>query len=270
MLKGIVAILALMVVLPLAADASVINIGGAGSVSTTDGAYGRQGLLSNGEVGTATLSFAITGVDHDILSLTVTNTSPAAFGNESGSIADAPVISDIYFNIPPQISGMQLLSVGGSPTAQSGWDFGYAPGGEPSKGGGFLKKGFDVALLGGPGPGSPDPVISSIYDPNPGDGPGDPVGTSTTFQFRLTFDGGHAPAGFVDAWFSNLSMLGDPKYLAAVKFQSGADGGSGLVTDNGAGGTPIIPEPIEVVSLVWGLSLLGVYQYKMRRRKQKE
>lgn len=249
---------ALIMATALCASGSVLQIGGPGAISTTDGAYGSQGLLSGGETATATFGYVVnptaTGAD---LILTVTNTSPAVTGSEAHSRADAPVISDVFFSIPDAITGVQFVSAGGVQAANSGWNFQFERNGTPSKGFGFLKNVFDVGLEGGPQSGSPDPVISSINDPNINDGPGDPFASPYNFVFSLTFAGNQAPAGFNDGWFVNSQILGSPDYIAAAKFMSGANGGGGTVTNGN-----VVPEPATIGLFLTSLGLLAV-----RRRK---
>lgn len=239
-----------MMVLPLTASASVISIGGTGAIST-DSVYGSQGLLSGGETATATFDFTVSG---STLTLTVTNTSPSVPGTDVPT-GDAPVISDMFFHVPSAVVGMDFLTAAGVAGASSGWDFIFSPDHTPSTGFGFLKKVFDAGLEGGPGPGSPDPVIASINDPNIFDGPGDPLASPVDFVFTLAFLGGSAPVGFSADWFVDPDILGAPTYLGAAKFMSGANGGSATVTDGD--GPPPVPEPAALVSLLAGLALLG-------------
>ncbi len=183
-------VLFVLILLSMSASAT-IYIGGSGAISTDD-VFGPLGLLSGGETATATLDFSVTG---STLTLTVTNTSPSVPGTEVPT-GDAPVIKDIFFNSPSVIDAMTLLTAGGVSAASSGWDFTFDPDSLPSSGHGFLKGLFDDALEGGPGPGSPDPVIASIYDPNIFDGPGDPTASPVDFVFALSFQGDIIPAGF--------------------------------------------------------------------------
>jgi hypothetical protein len=246
--KRILGAACLIVLLPLMALGSVINIGGTGAIST-DSVYGSQGLLSGGETATATFDFTVSG---STLTLTVTNTSPSVPGTEVPT-GDAPVISDMFFHVPSDVIGMQFLTGAGVAAASSGWDFIFNPDHTPSTGFGFLKKVFDAGLEGGPGPGSPDPVIASINDPNIFDGPGDPLASPVDFVFTLLFLGGQAPAGFSGDWFTDPGILGDPVYLAAAKFMSGANGGSATVTDGVDGGGHQAPEPAALVLVFTGL-----------------
>jgi len=242
--------------LPVSAQASVIQIGGPGSVSLSDPPNGPLGLLSEGETATATFDFALSG---STLTLTVTNTSPAVTGTESPTVPDAPVISNMLFSAPSAVTGMSFVSAGGIAGNLTGWDFIFDPDNAPSSGFGFLRRVFDVGLEGGPGPGSPDPVIASIYDPNISDSPGDPIASPLAFVFNLTFGGG-IPAGFSADWFVDNTILGDPDYLAAAKFLSGANGGSGTVTN-------VVPEPATLVLLVTGAAAAGFGKYRNRKRK---
>ena|GEM_PF-5105301 len=256
--KGKVLIVAFTVlVISAAAPASVVNIGGAGAIST-DGTYGSLGLLSGGETATATFEFSLSG---STLTLTVTNTSPCVPGTEVPT-GDAPVISDMFFSVPSVVTGMNFLTGAGVDAALSGWDFVFDPNYAPATGFGFLKKVFDVGLDGGPGPGSPDPVISSMYDPNIYDGPGDPLASPVDFVFTLNFLGGSPPVGFSADWFCDYGQLGNPSYLAAAKFMSGANGGSATVT-NGDGHN--IPEPSALVLLLVGIFTAAVSRRAVKR-----
>jgi hypothetical protein len=105
---------------------------------------------------------------------------------------------------------------------------------------------FDAGIEGGPPSG---PVIASIYDPDILDGPANPVASPVDFIFELQFAGGAIPSGFSADWFSNQVILGSPDYIAAAKFQSGADGGSGTVTNT-------VPEPVSMVLLATSLGAL--------------
>jgi hypothetical protein len=250
-----------LIILPLTAAASVIDIGGTGAVST-DSVYGSQGLLSGGETATATFEFTVSG---STLTLTVTNTSPSIPGTEVPT-GDAPVISDMFFHVPSAVEDMVFLTGAGVAAASSGWDFIFDPDNAPENGFGFLKKVFDAGLEGGPGPGSPDPVIASLNDPDLTDGPGDPkLASPVDFVFTLLFSGGDAPAGFSGDWFTDPDILGDPVYMAAAKFMSGANGGSATVTDGVDGGGNQVPAPASIMSLFAGLALLG--GYKLRRKQ---
>ncbi len=251
-------------VLSIAATGSVIDIGGAGAVSTSDPPYGPLGLLSEGEVGTAVLQYTLSdgGVT---LTLTVTNTSPAVTGTESPTTPDAPVISAVMFSVPTVITGMTLDTVDGEAASGTGWDFTFDPNAVPSTGFGFLKNNFDAFVDGGPGGGpGPSPVIASVNDPDITDGPGDPIASPVDFVFTLTFGGGF-PSGFDADWFIDPSKLGDPTWLAAADFMSGANGGSGPVT-NGTlrPGGETVPAPAALMSLMSGLAILG--GYKLRRK----
>ncbi|MHC4712229.1 MAG: PEP-CTERM sorting domain-containing protein [Planctomycetota bacterium] len=240
------------------ASAAILEIGGLGAVSTSDPPYGDLGLLDQGEVATATFGYVVvptaTGAT---LTLTVTNTSPAVTGTESPVIPDSPVISDIFFSVPEIVASMTFVSASGTPGASSGWDFSYDPDGNPSSGFGFLNSVFDVGAEGGPGPGEPDPVIGSIYDPDLTDSPGDPIASPVDFVFDLTFVGGVYPVGFSGDWFCDQVVLGYPDYIAAAKFISGADGGSGTVTN-------YVPEPATVVGLIGGM--LGIAALRKKRK----
>jgi hypothetical protein len=257
-MKQVLAALAVIAAMAVAsASACTVYIGGPGAISTDD-VYGDEGLLSGGETATAIFDLSLSG---STLTLTVTNTSPAVLGTEAPVIPDAPVISDMFFQVPSAVTGMTYLTGGGVAAAISGWDFVYSPNNTPSSGFGFLQKVFDAGLNGGPGPGSPDPVISSIYDPNIFDGPGNPLASPVDFTFSLAFPGGSEPAGFSTDWFCDLTILGDPVYLAAAKFMSGANGGSATVTDP----PPVtVPEPAAIVSLCAGLLVLG--GHRLRRK----
>lgn len=251
-MKQVLAALAVVTAMAVAsASACTVYIGGPGAIST-DSVYGDQGLLSGGETATATFELSLSG---NILTLTVTNTSPAVLGTDAPVIPDAPVISDMFFQVPSAVTGMTYLTGGGVAAASSGWDFMFSPNNTPSTGFGFLKKVFDVGLNGGPGPGSPDPVIASINDPNIFDGPGDPLASPVDFTFSLAYFGGTAPAGFSADWFCDPTILGDPEYLGAAKFMSGANGGSATVTDGDP--PPSVPEPAAIMSLCTGLAVLG-------------
>jgi hypothetical protein len=253
-----------VLMISLAAAGSVVNIGGTGAISTSDSPNGPLGLLDGGEVATAQLVYSInTSGGVTTLTLTVTNTSPAVLGTDATTTPDAPVISDIMFSVPTDVTGMTLNSVGGV-TGSAGWDFSFDPNAEPSKGFGFLKNEFDAFLDGGP-PG-PAPVIASIFDPNINDGPGDPVASPVMFVFTLAFSGG-LPAGFSADWFTDGNRLGDPEYLAAAKFMSGANGGSGTVTDGELPPPPppnLVPSPASIMSLLSGLMLLGGFGLRKR------
>lgn len=247
----------------LSASASVIYVGGTGAFST-DGVYGSQGLLSGGETATATFAFSLAD---DVLTLTVTNTSPAVLGTDALVIPDAPVISDMFFHAPSAITGMQFLTAAGGAAAGSGWDFTYDPDMTPSSGFGFLKKIFDVGLDGGPDPGSPDPVIASVNDPNIFDGPGDPMASPVAFTFKLTFLNNQMPVGFSANWFADGTILSDPPYLAAAKFMSGANGGSATVTSGDPGGGNIIPAPASLVLLVTGIFTTALGRFRNSSKK---
>ena len=239
------------------ASGTILEIGGEGAISTSPSPYGEMGLLDMGEVATATFGYVIvptaTGAT---LTLTVTNTSPAVLGIEAPVIPDAPVISDIFFSVPQVISGVTFISAGGTAAASSGWEFTYDPDGAPSSGFGFLKSVFDVGLEGGPDPVGLDPVIASIYDPDIYDGPGDPLASPVDFVFELTFVGGVLPPGFTSDWFIDNVVLGYPDYIGAAKFMSGADGGSGTVTN-------VVPEPATIVCVLGGI--LGAAALRRKR-----
>ena len=245
---------------------SVVYIGGTGAISTSPNPNGPLGLLDGGETATAELAYALDlGGATKMLTLTVTNTSPAVLGTQALLVPDAPVISDIFFSVPTSaITGMSLFTANGLPAVQSGWDFFFVTNGVPDTGFGFLKKVFDAGLEGGPGPGSPDPVIASEFDPNIFDGPGDPLASPVDFIFSLTL-ADPLPAGFNADWFADSDQLGSPEYIAAAKFMSGANGGSGTVTDIDS--YQLVPEPAGLVSLLSGLGLLSVYAVRRRSRK---
>ena len=221
----------LLFVMAAGATASSVHIGGIGAISTSDEPYGSLGLLDGGETATAILDFAVSGSNGDVfLTLTVTNTSPALLGTESPLIPDAPVIADIFFGIPGQVDMMSLLTVDGESASTAGWAFIFDPDAAPSSGYGFLKSTFDGALDGGPGAGDPDPVIGSIFDPDLGDEPGVPNASPVAFLMMVTLER-TLPSGFNADWFCDPASLGYPDYIAAAKFMSGANGGSGTVTD---------------------------------------
>lgn len=255
--KGLM-IAVVLAALPLSASACILNIGGPGAIST-DETYGSQGLLSGGETATAIFELTLSG---NILTLTVTNTSPAVLGTDAPLVPDAPVISDMFFSVPSVVTGMTFLTAGGVAAASSGWDFVFSPDSAPSSGFGFLKNVFDVGIEGGPGPGSPDPVIASIYDPNIFDGPGDPLASPVDFTFALTFAGGVMPVGFSDEWFCDMTILGNPDYVAAAKFTSGANGGSATVTDPPP---VIIPEPTTLALFATGLLAMGYRRSRINK-----
>lgn len=241
----------------------VLDIGGVGAISTNDPPYGELGLLDGGEVATATFEYAVvyTASGADLI-LTVTNTSPAVTGTDSPLIPDAPVICDIFFSVPTAVDMVEYVSSGGVDAALTGWDFSYSPDGEPSSGFGFLKSVFDTGLDGGPGGDVPNPVISSIYDPLMSDNPGDPIPSPLEFVFALTFEGGVVPVGFDDTWFADPAMLGYPDFTAAAKFISGANDGSGTVTN-------VIPEPASVVFLLTGMMAAVAARYRGGRSRCK-
>jgi hypothetical protein len=71
----VMATFAAVMAFSMTAAGSVVYIGGPGAISTSEPPNGPLGLLSGGEVATATLDYSVTGSGHDIyLSLTVTNT----------------------------------------------------------------------------------------------------------------------------------------------------------------------------------------------------
>jgi hypothetical protein len=252
-------VVAIVFAAPLAAPDCILNIGGTGAIST-DAVYGDEGLLSGGETATATFEFTVSGTT---LTLTVTNTSPAVLGTDAPVTADAPVISDMFFHVPSVIDAMTFVSGAGVDAASSGWEFIFDPDNTPDTGFGFLKKVFDAGMEGGPGPGTPDPVIASIEDPDITDGPGDPLASPVDFVFTLSFLDGEIPAGFSGDWFCDYEGLGSPDYMAAAKFMSGANGGSATVTDgSGHGPGPVVPEPTTVVLLVTGI--VGLFGYGRR------
>jgi hypothetical protein len=234
--------------------ASVIGIGGAGAISTDD-TYGSLGLLSGGETATATLAFVVTcDTSTATLNLTVTNTSPAVLGTDALTVPDAPVISDIFFSVPTVIAGMSLTGVDDASPTGTGWVFTYLQNSEPDTGFGFLKSQFDDWLDGGP-PNDPAPVIASENDPDITDGPGVPMASPVKFTFLLTFSGGTVPAGFCATDFFDEDALGNPKYLAAAKFMSGANGGSATVTGlEVSDPPPTVPLPPAVVLGALGLA----------------
>jgi len=253
-----------IVMLPFAAAGSIVDIGGTGAISTSSPPNGPLGLLGGGEVATAELVYSIsTSGGVTTLTLTVTNTSPAVFGTDAVSVADAPVISDIMFSVPTDVTGMTLTTVDGVSASTTGWDFAYDPDAEPSHGYGFLKNNFDAFVDGGP-PGNPAPVIASIHDPDINDGPGDPVASPVMFVFTLAFTGGSAPIGFSADWFVEGNRLGDPTYIAAADFKSGANGGSGTVTGTGRPLFPTVPAPTALLSVFSGLALLGGFGLRKR------
>jgi len=246
-----------ILMLPLAAAGSVVDIGGTGAISTSAPPNGPLGLLSGAEVATAELAYTIsTSGGVTTLTLTVTNTSPAVLGTDAVTIADAPVIRDIMFSAPTDVTGMTLDTVNGVSASMTGWDFTFDPDAVPAHGFGFLMDNFDAFADGGP-PHSPAPVIASIYDPDITDGPGDPVASPVMFVFTLAFAGGSAPAGFDADWFTEGNRLGDPTYIAAADFMSGANGGSGTVTGTRRPPFPTVPAPTALLSLFSGLTLLG-------------
>lgn len=258
-MKQVLAAITVIVIVAVAsASACTVYIGGPGAIST-DSVYGDMGLLSGGETATAIYELSLSG---NVLTLTVTNTSPAVLGIDAPLVPDAPVISDMFFQVPSAVTAMTYLTGGGVAAEDSGWDFVFSPGNTPYTGFGFLQKVFDVYMDGGPGPGSPDPVISSIYDPDIFDGPGNPLASPVDFTFSLTFLGGSAPAGFSADWFCDGTILGNPEYIAAAKFMSGANGGSATVTNDDP--PPPVPEPAALVSLCAGLLILG--GHRLRRK----
>jgi len=241
--------LALVFAAFLAASASgaVLEIGGPLAISTSDPPYGSEGLLSEGEVATATSGYVVAPDGSGLtLTLTVTNTSPAVTGTESPTVPDAPSISDIFFGVPASVETMTLLTAGGVSGSLSGWQFNYDPDATPSSGFGFLKGVFDSGLDGGPGGDLPDPVIASINDPVITDEPGDPLASPVDFVFDLGFGAGGVPSGFSADWFCDAEILGYPDYIGAAKFMSGADGGSGTVTNE-------VPEPATLVVFLTGM-----------------
>lgn len=257
-------LIAALIVLGISFSAagSVVYIGGEGSTST-EYPEGPVGLLSGGETATAEVEYTVTcTVTGGVLTVAVTNTSPAIFGTDAVDVADAPVISDIMFRVPDCITGISLQAVNGVAATGSGWDFSFNLGNEPESGFGFLRGEFDAFVDGGP-PGDPAPVIGSIYDPDFTDGPGNPTLLSPTeFAFALTFSDDCVPDGFSDTWFCDREGLGSPSWLSAAKFMSGANGGSATVTD--PPNAPTVPAPAALVSLVGGLVPLG--GSRLRRR----
>lgn len=248
----------LVVAVCLPASGAIIEIGGLGAISTNDSPYGELGLLDQGEVATATFGYVVTpSATGATLTLTVTNTSPAVTGTEAPVIPDAPVITDIFFSVPSAVDGLTFVSVGGGSGGSSGWDFSFDPDGNPSSGFGFLKNVFDIGLEGGPGGDAPDPVIASVNDPDLTDNPGDQLASPVDFVFELTFVGGVYPPGFSGDWFCDQVVLGYPDYIAAAKFISGADGGSGTVTN-------MVPEPASMVAMLMGLAGAAALARKRR------
>jgi len=241
---------------------SVVNIGGTGAISTSPNPNGPLGLLDGGETATAELAYSLDlGGATKMLTLTVTNTSPAVLGTQALLVPDAPVISDIFFSVPMSaITGMTLLTADGVPEASAGWDFFFVANGVPDTGFGFLMKVFDAGLEGGPGPGSPDPVIASINDPNINDGPGDPLASPVDFVFSLTLVD-PLPISFSADWFEDSDKLGSPDYIAAAKFMSGANGGSGTVTDGD--GNHSVPEPATVLLVISGLGVVALAKSRL-------
>lgn len=242
------------------AAGSSVQIGGPGAVSTSDEPYGSLGLLDQGEVATAIVCFVVTPtVGGAELTMTVVNTSPAVLGTESPLVPDAPVLVDILFSMPSVVETVELTIAGGQPASISGWEFTFDPDQAPSTGYGFLKSTFDGFVDGGPGSGSPDPVIASVFDPDMTDEPGTPYPSPQDFVFALTFEGGTYPSGFSGDWFCDPVILGSPDYVAAAKFISAADGGSGTVT------TTTIPAPGALALGMVGMGLVGLVK-RLRAR----
>jgi len=256
MVRGIgslMAVVAAVVAFSMTAAGSVVYIGGTGAISTSDPPEGPLGLLSGGEVATAVLDYEVTSSGQDMyLTLTVTNTSPAFLGTDTGAGIDAPEISDIMFCAPSVVTNMTLLSVDSVAASAAGWGFAYSQNHEPGSGFGFLKNNFDAFVDGGPP--APSPVIASIFDPCLTDGPGSPtLASPVSFIFKLSFAGVAAPEGMTDDWFVNKQILGNPTYVAAAKFMSGANGGSGTVTDGEAFPLPV-PAPASLLLALVGLA----------------
>ena len=257
--KAILTLTALLVICSPAWSA-VMQIGGPGCVSTSDPPWGALALLCGGEKATADVEFDISSTDDGaVLTLCVTNTSPAVPGADMSGIADAPVICDVLFGVPEVVTGMSLRTVNGAAAASSGWYFEFDPDSCPGTGFGFLRSDFDGWLAGGP-PGKPAPVIASIYDPDITDGPGDAVASPVYFVFLLGF-GGAVPSGFSADSFCDGACMGDPEYMGAGRFMSGANGGSGTVT---ASVQQVVPAPGAAVLLLAGLAGLAVGRRRQR------
>ncbi len=244
----------LLVIFAARADASTIHIGGAGCISTSDEPYGSQALLDGGEVATATLDFNVTeGSGSVFLAMTVTNTSPAVLGSESPDVPVAPVIVDVFFSVPSVVGMMSLLEVNGEDASATGWEFVFDPENVPARNYGFIRSTLDGGIYGAGNPSDGRSVISSIEEPDREHNSWVVYASPVDFVMSLSFDNG-VPDGFSGSWFTSRSLFEDRSYLAAAKFISGADGGSGTVTS-------VVPLPGGAL-----LGAVGLCAMALRRR----
>jgi hypothetical protein len=191
-------------------------IGGVGSYSTTN--FDNPGLLDDGLTpGAARFEYTLDDVA-STFTVEVFNVSPVTVGIEN------PVLSAVYFNVPPQISAMSLMtqtgSGGATPAFSLTFDANLNTGPNPNGTGRFGA--FAACLDNGGG------VSGSISNPladTLGVPPGSDVIGPVTFVFSLTGDLTGLTANHFAMSYSTTPP-GDVPMTAAAKFQSGGVAGS--------------------------------------------
>jgi hypothetical protein len=201
---------------------SLVSIGGAGSFGSNGSS--NPGTLDDGvTVGSARYIFTLDTVASQ-LEVRVENTSPVTAGVPN------PVLTDVFFNTPPAVTGMSIASQTGSGGAPPLWvlnfdaDLGSNP--NPNGANGFGAYNVHLTTLGGG-------IVGAIANPD-ADTLGVPPLTAVigpvTFVLDLTGD----LTGLTDDDFTSLLSANPPgneQFVAAGKFQAGGDAGaSGFIS----------------------------------------
>jgi hypothetical protein len=193
----------------VAAQDSVIVIGGSGSFGSNGSS--NPGTLSDGITrASARLVFHWDDTASE-LTVTVSNDSPILAG------VPTPVLTNVFFNVPPGINGLSLVSQVGSgataPSWSSSFDDDLDAGPNPNVASGFGA--FNAALsIAGPQGGISNPVAPLLAI-----APGTEVCGPATFVFAAT-----GKLGGITAYdFNSVASqnAGAPGFVGAVNFQGG-------------------------------------------------